>query len=91
MGAALTWNDEIGTHILDWTQWIQALRTTFEIRLTEGQFQLMVEGRRQMLGETGTAYVMDKLKICRRSSTSLTEPQIIPISFVDFVILAINL
>ena len=77
-GAALTWNDEIGVHIVGWNQWIQDLRTAFELRLTEGQWQVLVEGRRQLLGEAGTTYVMEKLKICRRSPAPLTEPQMVP-------------
>lgn len=36
-GKALTWQEEIGVNILDWDDWLLALRGSFEVRLTEGQ------------------------------------------------------
>lgn len=77
-GPALTWHEQIGINLNGWNDWLQGLRDTFEVQLTEGQWQMMIEGRRQGASETACSYVMEKLKICRRSPTVLTEAQMIP-------------
>ena len=77
-GQALTWHDEIGVNIADWTDWVGGLRAAFETQLTESQWQTLVESRSQFATESGSTYVLEKLRICRRRSTPLTEPQMIP-------------
>lgn len=77
-GKALTWQEEIGVNILDWDDWLLALRGSFEVRLTEGQWQAMVEARRQLPNEPGSTYVLEKIKICRRRSTPLNDVELIP-------------
>lgn len=77
-GAAQTWNEEIGTPLANWTDWLVALRGVFETQLTQTQWQVLIEGRVQSPFESGVNYVMDKLKICRRSPAPLTEPQMVP-------------
>ena len=39
-GQALTWHDEIGVNIADWTDWVGGLRAAFETQLTESQWQM---------------------------------------------------
>lgn len=48
-----------------------------EVKLTERNWRILIESRRQLITETGANYVMDKIKRCRRSPTHLTEPQMI--------------
>ena len=72
-GKALTWQEEIGVNLLQWNDWIAGLRGAFEVQLTEGQWQALVEGRKQQPNETGSAYVLDKVKLCRRRSVPLTD------------------
>ena len=54
------------------------MRGAFEVQLTEGQWQALVEGRKQQPNETGAAYVLDKVKLCRRRSIPLTDVELIP-------------
>ena len=77
-GQALTWQDEIGNRIVDWDDWSQGLRDAFEIQLTESQWQVIIETRRQLPAEPGSTYVLDKIKICRRRPIQMTEIQMIP-------------
>ena len=77
-GKVLTWQEEFGVNLLQWNDWIQGLRGAFEVQLTEGQWQALVEGRKQQPNETGAAYVLDKVKLCRRRSVSLTDVELIP-------------
>ncbi|EFX76913.1 hypothetical protein DAPPUDRAFT_248406 [Daphnia pulex] len=48
------------------------------VQLTEGQWQAMVEGRRQLPNESGSTYVLEKVKLCRRRATPLTDAELIP-------------
>ena len=77
-GKVLTWQEEFGVNLLQWNDWIQGLRGAFEVQLTEGQWQALVEGRKQQPNETGAAYVLDKVKLCRRRSVPLTDVELIP-------------
>lgn len=77
-GSALVWHDEIGTHLNDWNGWIQALRAAFEVRLTLNQWVALVENRQQQPDESGTHYVLKKVKLCRRCPNHLNEHQIVP-------------
>ena len=77
-GKALTWQEEIGVNLLQWNDWIAGLRGAFEVQLTEGQWQALVEGRKQQPNETGSAYVLDKVKLCRRRSVPLTDVEMVP-------------
>ncbi len=77
-GQALTWQDEIGLHLVDWNDWVHGIRAAFETQLTESQWQMLIEARRQLPAESGSNYVLEKLKICRQRPVPLTEPQMIP-------------
>lgn len=77
-GKALTWQEEIGVNIPQWDDWINGLRGAFEVQLTEGQWQVLVEGRKQLPGESGCAYALDKVKLCRRRATALTDAELTP-------------
>ncbi|KZS05237.1 Uncharacterized protein APZ42_031640 [Daphnia magna] len=77
-GKALTWQEEIGVNIPQWDDWINDLRGAFEVQLTEGQWQVLVEGRKQLPGESGCAYALDKVKLCRRRATALTDAELTP-------------
>ncbi len=48
------------------------------MQLTESQWQTLVEGRKQQLNQTGSAYVLDKVKLCRRRFLPLTDVELIP-------------
>lgn len=76
-GQALTWQEEIGVNIADWDDWVRGIRNAFEL-LSDDQWRTAVESRRQLPGETGTNYVLEKLKLCRMRSIPLTEPETIP-------------
>ncbi len=65
-GKALTWQEEIEVNLIQWNNWINGLRGAFELQLSEGQWQAMVEGRSQLSYESGSTYVLDKAKMCRR-------------------------
>ena len=52
-GQALTWHDEIGVNIADWTDCLGELRAAFETQLTESQWQTLVESRSQFATESG--------------------------------------
>lgn len=77
-GKALTWQEEIGANIPQWDDWIDGLRRAFEIQLTEGQWQMMVEGRKQLANEPGSTYALDKVKLCRRRAIPLADAELIP-------------
>lgn len=61
-GVALTWQENIGITLQNWENCIQGLKDAFEVRLTEEQCQMAVEGRRQLSTESACSYVMEKLK-----------------------------
>ncbi|KAK4030888.1 hypothetical protein OUZ56_024274 [Daphnia magna] len=69
---------EIGANIPQWDDWINGLRRAFEIQLTEGQWQMMVEGRKQLPNEPGSTYALDKVKLCRRRAIPLSDAELIP-------------
>lgn len=77
-GKALTWHEEIGTNIPLWADWLNNLCGTFEIQLTESQWQIQVEERKQLPNETGSAYVLDKVKLCRRRAIPINDGELIP-------------
>ncbi|KAK4017340.1 hypothetical protein OUZ56_032287 [Daphnia magna] len=77
-GKALNWQEEIGANIPQWDDWIDGLRRAFEIQLTEVQWQMMVEGRKQLPNEPGSTYALDKLKLCRRRAIPLADAKLIP-------------
>jgi hypothetical protein len=58
---------------MQWNDWINGFREAFELQLTEGQWQAIVKGRRQLPNESGSTYVLDKVKLCRRRATPLTD------------------
>ncbi|XP_032779651.2 uncharacterized protein LOC116918142 [Daphnia magna] len=77
-GKALTWHEEIGINLPQWDDWIGSLRGTFEIQLTESQWQKLVEERKQLPNETGSAYVLDKVKLCRRRAIPINDAEMTP-------------
>ncbi|KZS03826.1 Histone-lysine N-methyltransferase NSD2-like protein [Daphnia magna] len=77
-GKALTWHEEIGINLPQWDDWIESLRGTFEILLTESQWQKLVEERKQLPNETGSAYVLDKVKLCRRRAIPINDAELTP-------------
>ena len=77
-GPALTWQEEVGVNFVDWNDWVLGIRHAFEIQLTESQWQVMVETRRQQAAESGSSYVLEKIKICRRRPNPMTELEMIP-------------
>ncbi|KZS05614.1 Uncharacterized protein APZ42_031149 [Daphnia magna] len=77
-GKALNWQEEIGANIPQWDDWIDGLRRAFEIQLTEVQWQMMVEGRKQLPNEPGSTYALEKLKLCRRRAIPLADAKLIP-------------
>ncbi|KZS21143.1 Uncharacterized protein APZ42_012000, partial [Daphnia magna] len=77
-GKALTWQEEIGVNLIQWNDWINGIRGAFELQLTESQWQAMVEGRKQLPDESGSTYVLDKVKLCRRRAVPLTDAELIP-------------
>lgn len=77
-GKALTWQEEIGVNSIQWDDWIHGLRGAFEVQLTEGKWQSIVEGRRQLPNEPGSTYVLDEVKLCRRRSNPLTDADMVP-------------
>lgn len=78
VGKALTWQEEIGNHLLLWNDWIDGHRGAFEVQLTESQWQSLAEGRKQLPNESGSTYVLDKVKLCRKRSTPLTDAELVP-------------
>ena len=77
-GPALTWQDEVGVALVDWDDWARGIRHAFEIQLTESQWQVIVETRRQHASESGPSYVLEKIKICWMRPTPMTELEMIP-------------
>ena len=77
-GRALTWNDVVGVQFVEWSKWSRGICEAFSEELTESQWTLKVEARKQARGESGSNYVMDKLVIMRQRSTPLAEKEMIP-------------
>ena len=77
-GRALTWNDLVGSKHTDWTDWRRAIIRTFSEELTESQWNVKVETRKQGRGEPGRSYVMDKVILLRQRTVPLTEEEMIP-------------
>ncbi|XP_045033965.1 uncharacterized protein LOC123475399 [Daphnia magna] len=77
-GKALTWQEEIGVNLIQWNDWINGIRGAFELQLTESQWQAIVEGRKQLPDESGSTYVLDKVKLCHRRAVPLTDAELIP-------------
>ncbi|KZS19183.1 Uncharacterized protein APZ42_014467 [Daphnia magna] len=75
-----------GESLQDWLQLVNrkalaldSLRGTFEVQLTESQWQkLVVEERKQLPNETGSAYVLDEAKQCRRRAIPITNAELAP-------------
>ena len=65
-GQALTWNDLVGKVFQDWSSWSENLIETFSVRLTDSQWSVKVEARKQSKGESRRSYVMDKVIILRQ-------------------------
>ena len=76
-GHALGWHDSTGIDLATWQEWIAGLRLLFSPRLSMFDWCIRVENRRQLPGESGVEYVMDKSKICRLCPQAITEEEII--------------
>ena len=72
-GAALTWQDQTGHHIVGWDNWIAALRATFERRLCLSDWCRVVDSRRQLPGESGAHYALEKGKLFNQCPHVLAE------------------
>ena len=77
-GVAAHWHDQSGHLLLEWAPWIAQLRATFEPRLTLAEWCLLVENRRQLPGESGAQYALEKARLCRRCPHQLAEADIVP-------------
>ena len=78
VGAAFTWQERVGDALATWDPWLLGLRNAFEAPLTTSQWQLLVEGRRQKPGESGSNYVMEKLQLAARRAIPPDDAEIIP-------------
>jgi len=77
-GPALTWQNQTGHAVGLWNDWIVALRAMFHPQLSIAEWVLKVESKRQLPGESGAQYAMDKVKICRLCPIVLAEQDMIP-------------
>ena len=78
-GNALTWHEVIGTNHADWPEWITALRDTYSENLTETQWVIKTEQRRQLPGESISNYFMEKIILLRqRPNGAPPEAEMIP-------------
>ena len=77
-GRALTWNDMVGSKHVCWVDWCSAIKRTFSEELTESQWNIKVEARRQGREEPGRSYVMDKVTLLRQRAVPLTEADMVP-------------
>jgi hypothetical protein len=78
VGAAFTWQERVGDALATWDPWLLGLRNAFEAPLSTSQWQILVEGRRQKPGESGSNYVMEKLQLAARRATPPDDAEIIP-------------
>jgi hypothetical protein len=78
VGAAYTWQERVGHALATWDPWLLGLRNAFEAPLSTSQWQILVEGRRQKPGESGSNYVMEKLQLAARRATPPDDAEIIP-------------
>ena len=78
VGVAAHWHDNSGFALPDWNAWVAQIRATFEPRMTLAEWCLLVENRRQLPGESGAQYALEKAQICRRCPLTLAEADMIP-------------
>ncbi|KAK4028313.1 hypothetical protein OUZ56_017593 [Daphnia magna] len=76
-GIAKNWQDLTGHGLGNWDDWLDGCRITFRPRLTLVEWGVKVEGRRQLPGESGAQYALEKAKLCRLCPHPLTEPEIV--------------
>lgn len=77
-GVAAQWHDRVGHDHLSWATWVEQLRAAFEPKLTMAEWGQLVERRKQIAGESGIQYALDKVRLCRRCPIELPEKDLIP-------------
>ncbi|KZS03674.1 Uncharacterized protein APZ42_033547 [Daphnia magna] len=76
-GIAKNWQDLTGNALPHWEDWLERFEATFRPHLTLVEWGVKVEGRRQLPGESGEQYALEKAKLCRLCPHPLTEPEVV--------------
>ncbi|KAK4007109.1 hypothetical protein OUZ56_012270 [Daphnia magna] len=76
VGIAKNWQDLTGNDLPHWEDWLERFEATFRPHLTLVEWGVKVEGRRQLPGESGAQYALEKAKLCRLCPRPLTEPEV---------------
>ena len=72
------WHLRAGGDYPDWVPWQAALKAAFAVTMTNHQWEVMVEERVQHLGESGSIYAIDKMKMQRKRTVPLTDAEMMP-------------
>jgi hypothetical protein len=67
---ALEWHEGVGAAHENWNDWSTAILTHFEIKLSEFQWMLLVEGRTQKPNESGADYALAKRALIKKTNAS---------------------
>jgi hypothetical protein len=71
------WQDSVGADKGTWTEWLRAIKLAFNDTMSPLQWEMMVEGRKQAKGESGSSYVLDKVSLLRKRTTPMQEDEMI--------------
>ena len=77
-GLAAQWHDQTGHDLVGWQAWQTQLRAMFEPRISLTEWCLLVETRRQLPGEAGAQYALEKARLCRRCPVHMEEADFVP-------------
>ncbi|KAI9555951.1 hypothetical protein GHT06_018493 [Daphnia sinensis] len=76
-GVAKNWQDLTGNALANWVDWLARFEATFRPQLTLVEWGVKVEGRRQLPGESGAQYALEKAKLCKLCPHPLAEPEVV--------------
>ncbi|KZS06388.1 Uncharacterized protein APZ42_030171 [Daphnia magna] len=76
-GIAKNWQDLTGNALPHWEDWLERFEATFRPHLTLVEWGVKIEGRRQLPGESGAQYALEKTKLCRLCPHPLKEPEVV--------------
>lgn len=78
-GNAITWHEIIGLNHNNWHDWVATIRETYSENLTETQWAIKTEQRRQQPGESINSYFMDKVVLLKQKPNApLPQAEMIP-------------